>query len=128
MSATWKYIKGKLDDDSTIRGEVYAFEIPIKQKPPFVSFFMSDMDPLFTKDKETSVNIENWDFISSDTKVADAITNADNVRTVLDHTSGTKDGVTIKYSMMIGRSIPLAEEDEQGDKIFRVIDVYEFRV
>lgn len=128
MSSTWKYIKRKLDDASTVRGDVYAFDTPPKQKPPFTSFFLSDMDPIFTKDQESSVNLETWTFVISDVSVGDAITNADAIRTLLDHKSGTLQGVTVKQSLMIGRNIPLVEEEEQRVKIFRVIDTYEFRV
>jgi len=128
MSSTWKYIKRTLDDASTIRGDVYAFETPSKRKQPFVTFFLTELEPEFTIDKASPIDLETWVFISSDNKVGDAIINADAIRTLIDHTSGTADNVTIKQALMLGRSIPIVEEDAQGDKIFQVIDEYQFRV
>ena len=128
MSLTYKHIRKKLTDASTVRGSVYSFEAPVKQKPPYVSFYLSDLEPIFTMDKATPLNIETWTIVSNDKNVEDAITNANAIRTIFDHYAGTEESVVIKQSMLTGRSIPLVEEDEQGDKVYQVVDTYEMRV
>lgn len=128
MSLTYKHIRRRLTDASTVRGSIYAFETPVKQKPPFVAFFLNDLDAVFTKDKASPLGMETWTLISYDMDVDDAITNANACRTLLDHYAGTLEGVTVKQSIFLNRNIPLVESDEEGNKIFEVVDTYEMRV
>ena len=125
MSVTWKYIKSKLDSSSTNFGGVYAFDTPVRQKPPYISFYLSDLDPYLTADSSTPQDEETWTIIISDVNIRDAIINADFVRTLLDHTSGTLEGVTVQQIVFIGRNIPLVEADAESDKVFRIIDTYQ---
>jgi hypothetical protein len=129
MSATWKYIKKKLVDSSTIRKSVYPFNVPQTAKPPYISFFLADLEPLHSMDPVTKTKLENWTIITSDIDVKDAIVNADAIVTLFSHNlANTAEGVTVKQSIWTGRSIPLIEEDEHSDKIYQVIDSFEFRI
>ena len=128
MSLTWKYLKRKLDDSSTVRGAVEAFDIPQKKKPPYTSFFLEGSEPELHKDASLVQKKEAWTFIISDVAFQDAITNADNIVTLLNHTSGTTEGVVVKMIHWVNREISIVEEDEHGDKVFQVLDTYEMRV
>jgi len=128
MSATWKYIKRKLDDSSTIRRTVYPFNVPQKAKPPYISYFLQDLEPVFTMDKTTTQKLEVWAVLTTDIDIKDAIENADAVVTLFNHGAGSSEGVTVKQSLWQSRSIPLVESDLQGDKVYQVVDTFEFRV
>lgn len=128
MSQTWKYINKKLEDASTVRRSVFPFNVPQRTKPPYISFFLQDLEPLHSMGPETRTKLEVWTIITSDISVKDAIENGDNIVTLFNHTSGTEEGVTVKQVIWTARNIPLVETDEEGNKIYQVFDIFEFRV
>jgi len=127
MSATWKHINKVLEDSSTVRRNIYAFNVPQQIKPPYVVFFLEDTEVLHTMDQANYTKLETWSIQSSDVSVKDAIDNADAIVTLFNYYSATEESVTVKQSIWINRSIPLIDAD-QDDKIYTVIDTFEFRI